>query len=125
MLPAPILAAVAPLIADVITGKSKRKDGEEPSLIETAVDAMFTHESKKAKIRPLMMKLTGWTSVMVAVAGVVAAMSPLVGYMIGKPVPQDLADSAVLNLLMIFGGTGLGYMGMHGARSIEKHKGAA
>ena len=125
MIPAPILAALAPVVADYVTGKSRRKDGEEPSVLETAVDAMFSHEKKKASIRPLMMKLTGWTAVLVALAGLVAAMSPLVGYMIDKPVPQDMADAAVSNLLMVFGGTGAGYLGMHGARSVEKSKGAA
>ena len=125
MIPAPILAALAPKVADYVLGKSKREEGEPPSILETAVDAMFSHEKSKASIRPLMMKLTGWTAVAVAFAGLVAAMSPLVGYMIDKPVPQELADAAVSNLLMIFGGTGAGYLGMHGARSVEKSKGAA
>lgn len=125
MIPAPILGALAPVIGDYITGKSKRKEGEPPSLIETAVDAMFVHEKKKASIRPLMMKLTGWTSVLVAVAGVCASMAPMVALMLGKHVPQEMADAAVSNLLYLFAGTGGGYAAMHGTRAVEKSKGAA
>ena len=125
MIPAPILTALAPVIGDYITGKVKRKDGEEPSVLETAVDAMFVHEKKKASIRPLMMKLTGWTSVLVAVAGVCAAMAPMAALMIGKHVPQEMADAAVTNLLCLFAGTGGGYTAGHILRGVEKSKGAA
>lgn len=125
MIPTPILTALAPLVGDYISGKVKRKEGEEPSVLETAVDAMFSHEKKKASIRPLMMKLTGWTSVLVAVAGVCAAMAPMIALMMGKHVPQEMANDAVSNLLYLFAGTGGGYAAMHGTRAVEKSQGAA
>ena len=122
MIPVPILTALAPVVADYVTGKVKRKDGEEPSILETAVDAMFVHEKKKANIRPLMMKLTGWTSVMVACAATYAAMAPMFPW---TQVDLETSSAVVENLLWVFGGTGAGYAGMHGVRSIEKTKGAA
>ena len=125
MIPLPILTALAPVVGDYITGKTKRKEGEPPSVLETAVDAMFSHEKKKASIRPLMMKLTGWTSVLVAVAGVAASMAPMFALMIGKHVPQEMADAAVSNLLYLFAGTGGAYATFHGTRAVEKAKGAA
>ena len=83
---------------------------------------MFTHEKKKASIRPLMMRLTGFTSVLVACAATYAAMAPLFPW---TGVDLETSGAVVENLLWVFGGTGGAYTAFHGVRAVEKSKGAA
>lgn len=116
-----------PIAAEAVTGAVKKKfadsgkDGEG-GIVEDALESLFTHEKSKASIRPLMMRLTGFTSILVAVAGVVAALAPIIP---GWNVEQETSDAVVTNLLYLFGATGGGYVTMHGTRAAEKMSGKA
>ena len=114
MLPVPILTALAPIVVDAIKGDGKVK---LPPVIETVIEQTMGHEKRKASVRPMVMKMTGVTSVLIAGAGVVAALSPLAG------VPQETADAMVMNLLYLFGAVGGAYGVQHGARTVEKSVG--
>ena len=118
MLPTAILKALAPVVVDVIKGKA-----EESGPVGKAVAGMLTdtakHEKRKASVRPIVMAANGATLVMIAVAGIVAALSPLFG------VEQETSDAMCWNLTILFGAVGGAYGVQHGARSVEKMKGAA
>ena len=116
MLPTSLLKVLAPFVAEAIKGKAK-----DAGPVGEAVAEMLTssgrHELSKASVRPLMMKLTGGTSVLIAVAGIVAALSPLTPW-----VEQATSDAMVTNLLYLFGAVGGAYGVQHTTRSFDKAK---
>ena len=117
MIPAPILAALAPVVIDTLTGKAKEKaGGPVGDAVANLLTETIGHEKRKASVRPTIMKLTGQTSIIIAVAGVVAALSPLLG------VPQETSNAMVKNLLMLFGAVGGTYAYKHTIRSVDKAK---
>ena len=119
MFPPALITALAPLAIDAIKGKAK-----DAGPIGEAVAEMLTasgkHEARKASVRPLILKMTGVTSVMIAGAGVVAALAPLTPW-----VDQETSDAIVMNLLMLFGATSGAYTVGATKRTIEKSKGTA
>ena len=116
MLPAPVIAALAPLVVDAVKGKAKDA-GPIGEAVAGMLQGSADHERRKASVRPLMMKLTGTTSVIVAVAGVAAALSPWIA-----GVPQETSNDMVMNLLMLFGAVGGAYGVQHTTRSFDKAK---
>ena len=109
--------------ADAVTGGKSTKavgkalDGILPDgAVGGFVQQIFDHEKQKASVRPMMMKRTGQVSILIAVAGVVAALSPLFG------VEQETSNAIVQNLLLLFAGTGGAYTVQHGIRSYDKGK---
>ena len=115
MLPAKLLTALAPLVVDVIRGKAK-----EAGPVGEAVAGMLAdtakHEKRKASVRPIVMAATGATAVLIGIAGIVAALSPLAG------VEQETSDAMCWNLTMLFGAVGGGYGVQHVTRSVDKAK---
>ena len=118
MIPAPILAALAPLVADVVKGKAKEA-GPVGEVVADMLAGTADHERRKGAVRPAILRATGVTAVIIALAGVVAALSPLWG------VPQETSNGMCWNLLMLFGAVGTAYGAGAGKRTIEKVKGAA
>ena len=110
-------------VADAATGGKSTKavgkalDGILPDgAIGDFVQQVFRMERRKASVRPMVMAMTGGASIVVAMAGVVAALSPLWG------VEQETSNSMVWNLTQLFGFVGGAYGVQHGVRSDDKGK---
>ena len=97
-------------------GGGKPLTENAPAIVERLVEGIFTHEQRKASVRPMVMAMTGATSVIVAVAGVVAALSPMWG------VDVETSKAMVWNLTQLFGFVGGAYGVQHGIRSYDKGK---
>ena len=119
MLPAPLIAAFAPMVADAIKGKAKDA-GPVGEVVASLLASSGEHERRKASVRPMVLKMTGTLSVLIAAAGVVAALSPIL-----FDTPQATSDAMVMNLLYLFGATSGAYTVGATKRTIEKVKGAS
>ena len=111
-----LLALGANAVKSVKGGKAAPLTENAPEIVENIVNGIFQHEKRKASVRPMVMMMTGGVSVVVALAGVVAALSPMFG------VDQDVAGDMVWNLTQLFGFVGGAYGIQHGARSYDKNK---
>ena len=128
MIPAPILAAVAPLIVDAITKpKGKAKEGllgdaiesGEETLIGQMISATASNETEKASVRPRTMRQVWWSTVMTKIAYIGIAAAPG----LGTGMTIEASEHALGYLLYLLGGQ-VGYLGYaHGTRTVEKMKG--
>ena len=118
MLPAPLITALAPLAIDALKGKAKDA-GPIGEAVADMLKGSADHEKRKASVRPVILKATGTTSILIALAGIVAALSPLFG------TPQETSDAMVWNLICLFGVVGGAYGYGATKRTIEKTKGVA
>ena len=88
MIPAPIIAALAPVLVDALAkpkGRAKAEPAPAPELplaAESAVGGVvreyFDHEKGKSRVRPTVMRATLFSAVAVKAAVVAAAFAPMV-----------------------------------------------
>ena len=121
MIPPALITALAPLVVDAVKGKAKDA-GPVGEAVADMLAGSADHERRKASVRPAILRATGVTAIIIALAGVVAALSPIIP---GIMASQETSDSMCMNLLMLFGAVGTAYGFGAGKRTIEKVKGAA
>ena len=125
MFPPALIAALAPVLIDKMTGKAKAKAKaanapQETDVLESLLTEHFEHEKKKASIRPAVMRHTGRLTIGSGLAYMAASFAPMSGY-----VTIEAAQFAVDSLIWLFGGGAGTYLATHAARTVEKNKGAS
>ena len=118
MFPPALVAALAPVLIDKLTGKGKTKADtapQAPDMLETLLTEHIAHEKNKASIRPKVMKHTGRLTIGTGLAYLGACFAPMSGY-----VEIETAKFAVDNLIWLFGGGAGTYLATHVTRSVDK-----
>ena len=121
LMPTPLITALAPLVVDAIKGKAKDA-GPVGEVVADMLAGTADHERRKASVRPAILRATGVTAIIIANAGVFAALAPVIP---GLDVSQETSDAMCMNLLYLFGAVGGAYGVGAGKRTVEKMKGAA
>lgn len=139
MIPAPVIAAFAPVVADYIrknvidtpittTGGATAPPSTAAAPVASPTTEMLTgavtdwldHEKKKGSVRPRMMAASGATTIVSAVCYLVAAFAPMLGMS-----SLEHSAHAMEALLYVMGGGAAFYGYKHTVRSVDKSKGTA